>query len=228
MHNLGDKAGRPIYRQMLLDMAAHARGPYNYPWTEDFSAGDSDLLAATLKEYPHPTPYFVAASTIEAMVMAEQGAVMNGTARDLLLYIKLTTMLYTRIGYALQVLPTGLQAAASAYVSELESRIKAGGSLGQYPVNGPVEIPVTSTDQVCALKIAGAEPPSSLSVCNPLAGQGSDDLVLWADCPTFPGTPGAGGFFEGFGQWLLSEWASHGKVVRAEWSKGWAYSEAGP
>lgn len=67
--------------------------PYNYPWTEDFSAGDSDLLAATLKEYPHLTPYFLAASTIEAMVVAEQRAAMNLTARDLLLYIKPTTML---------------------------------------------------------------------------------------------------------------------------------------
>ena len=60
------------------------------------------------------------------------------------------------IGYALKVLPTGLQAAAPAYVNELESRIKAGASLGQYPVNGPVEIRVTSTDQVGARKIAGA------------------------------------------------------------------------
>jgi Cholesterol oxidase, substrate-binding/FAD binding domain len=201
-------------------------GPYNYPWTNNLAQWESDAIAFGLREASLLTPYFLQGGNLAALINAPEGAQLNGTARDLLLYIKPTAARYSMIGYTLQVSLDHLQAASCDFFTKLKGSIEDAAAEWRYPVNGPVEIRVTTTDKVSALGVSGAA-PATLSVCNPV--DESADVVLWVDSLTFPGTAGSGEFYQAFEQWLLTEWG-HGyrKAVRPEWSKGWAYSAAGP
>jgi hypothetical protein len=153
---------------------------------------------------------------------------MSGTARDLLLYVKPTTALYSMIGYALQVPLDRLQGAANAFFRQFEASLHACATEGKYPANGPVEIRVTSVDRVAGLRVAGAAPPA-LGVTNPIGGQSSQDVVLWVDSLSFPGTSSSGEFYETLESWILDDWGPrYGTIVRPEWSKGWAYTASGP
>jgi Cholesterol oxidase, substrate-binding/FAD binding domain len=201
-------------------------GPYNYPWTNNIEKWESDAIAFGLRRAPLLTPYVLQGGNLAAWVNAPEGAQLNGTSRDLLLYVKPTTARYSMIGYTLQVSPDSLQAAAHDFFTRLQGSIEAAGAKWDYPVNGPVEIRVTTTDKVSALGVSGAA-PATLSVCNPV--DQSSDVVIWVDSLTFPGTAGSGEFYQAFEQWMLTEWGkTYRKAVRPEWSKGWAYSAAGP
>ena len=129
-----------------------------------------------------------------AMFNAEKGSRLNGTSRDLLLYIKSTTAWYSMIGYTIQVSPDNLQAAVYEFFTRLHGDIEAAARQARYPVNGPVEMRVTTTDEVSTLGIGRAS-PATLSVCNPV--DKGRDLVLWVDSLTFLGTQGSGEFLPG-------------------------------
>jgi Cholesterol oxidase, substrate-binding len=201
-------------------------GPYNYPWTNNLEQWESDAIAFGLRLAPSMTPYFLQGGNLAALINAPAGAQLNGISRDLLLYIKPTAARYSMIGYTLQVALGDLQAAAHDFFTKLKGDIDDDAAHCRYPVNGPVEIRVTTTDKVSALGVSGAA-PATLSVCNPV--DQSPDVVLWVDSLTFPGTAGSGDFYQAFEQWMLTEWGQgYRKAVRPEWSKGWAYSAAGP
>lgn len=203
-------------------------GPYNYPWAMDISPEMSQLIADGLHLFPHLTPWFAAGELLMAMTHALPGAQLNGTARDLLIYVKPTTARYGMAGYAVQVALEDLQATGNAFYTKFQSLLDEYAQRGQYPTNGGVEIRVTTVDRVGALDIECAQPPS-LSVCFPNGGESSQDVVFWVDSLTFPGTALEGEFYGELEDWLLVEWGPSGRnVLRPEWSKGWAYSPSGP
>jgi hypothetical protein len=203
-------------------------GPYNYPWSDDISELDSTLIAASLHECPALTPYFLQGGCLLAQVMAPPDAVLNGTARDLLLYVRPTTLRYSMIGYALQVPANRLQSAVNEIFTQFESQLLASADHNAYPVNGPVEIRITTVDRTDGLGIDRPQ-RATLSVCAPAAPADEDAVVVWVDSLTFPGTPGSADFYQELETWMRTEWgAGYRYAVRPEWSKGWAYSSAGP
>jgi hypothetical protein len=216
------------WQRMDSEVSPQVPGPYNYPWSCDICPEESRLIADGLHLWPALTPYFLAGDLLIAMIKAPASDQLNGTARDLLLYVKPTTALYSMMGYAVQMPLGQVQGAANAFFTQFESLVEQYASDGRYPANGPVEIRFTSVDRVAALGVSDALPPA-LSVTNPICGQGSDDVVFWVDSLTFPGTSAVGEFYETLEGWLRNDWGPQfGTVVRPEWSKGWAYSASGP
>ena len=203
-------------------------GPYNYPWSDNISDLESRLIAASLHESPALTPYFLQGGCLLSQVMAPRDAVLNGTARDLLLYVKPTTLRYSMMGYALQVPGNRLQSAVNEFFTQFQAQLLACADHDRYPVNGPVEIRVTTVDRTDGLGIDRPQ-QATLSVCAPARPADEDAVVLWVDSLTFPGTAGSGDFYQALETWMLTEWAADYRyAVRPEWSKGWAYTSAGP
>lgn len=216
------------WQRVDTEISPQVAGPYNYPWAMDIPPEVSRLIADGLRLAPHLTPWFAAGELVMVMTHALPGGQLNGTARDLLLYVKPTTALMGMAGYAIQVPLSDLQATANAFYTKFQSLLETYAADGKYPTNGGVEMRVTTVDHVEALGVDGAQPPA-LSVCFPNDGQSSADVVFWVDSLTFPGTEDAGAFYQDLEQWFLSTWGpAQGNTLRPEWSKGWAYSDAGP
>jgi hypothetical protein len=103
----------------------------------------------------------------------------------------------------------------------------------KYPVNGAVEIRVTSLDDPTQVAIGSgikAESPviSALSD-DGLAKQNGWDVALWVDVLTIPGTHYSNAFYKDLEAWLLDRFSGNVARTLPEWSKGWAYTaEQGP
>lgn len=201
-------------------------GPYDYPWADWvppwLSAGFGDLC----RTWPSATPHLVSLCAESARFFTHEEPELSGTARDLLLYVTPSTLRYGMLGYALHVDVDQLQAAASAWVTELDRRIRAEAAQGRYPVNGPSEIRVTTCDDPAPLGVPGACPPL-LSATTPTRTATAGTVVLWVDVLTYPGTPGSDAFLADFEAWMRTTWVGHGvdeQALRPEWSKGWGYT----
>ena len=53
------------------------------------------------------------------------------------------------------------------------------------------------------------------------------DTAVWVDVMTVPGTPHADDFYRDLERWMFRHFTGS-TMVRTEWSKGWAYTGAGP
>lgn len=199
------------------------RGPYNYPWMNIIPRWLSDAVKRTYQDLPASVPDGLATELRIARSFVE-GRVLNGTARDLQLYLTSNTLRMGAFGYVAQLLRGKVQAAVSAFFGRVQQLLARYGD--RYPVNGAVEIRCTTVDDPSGLGIPGARPPA-LSAAH--AVHPDVDTVLWVDVLTFPGTPGSNELLCELEQWVLHEWLGDGSpLVRPEWSKGWAYTPEGP
>lgn len=203
-------------------------GPYNYPWANSISLLESSILCTGLRIYPPGAKLFGLFGLSEAQGHAPHDDVMNGTARDLLLYVNDTTLRYGACGYAVQIRRADVQRVANAFYTQFNAMVAAYEQKGLYPVNGPVEIRYTTVDRTNALNIAGALPPA-LAASSPVdPADAGLDTVFWVDILTVPDTPASGQFFVEFEQWLGTTFgAGNVATQRPEWSKGWAYTAGG-
>lgn len=204
-------------------------GPYDYPWSDCIPESLSNGFADLCRTFPELTPELASACAKATRFFAPDGLELSGTARDLLLYVKPSTLRYGMLGYALHVDVARLQPALSAWVTELRTRILAAASSGVYPVNGPSEIRVTTCDDPGPLGVPGATAPM-LAATSPTGASSAGTVVLWVDVLTCPGTPGSDAFLADFEQWMRTTWAGFGvdrQALRPEWSKGWGYTPEG-
>jgi FAD/FMN-containing dehydrogenase len=203
-------------------------GPYNYGWMNWITRTESDLLRAWFAENPGDVPDFMAAEAGDAL-WNMSGKVLNGTARDLEIYLTDSTLRMTAYGYVLQLPRSQVQAAANAFYVQLQSLFASYQSKGQYPINGAVEIRCTTIDRQADLHVAGARPPALAATHSVDANDPTLDTVLWVDVLTFPEAPGSAQFFTDLEKWMIKTWgAGNPGRLRPEWSKGWAYTAAGP
>jgi Cholesterol oxidase, substrate-binding len=107
------------------------------------------------------------------------------------------------------------------------SRLSYYQGLGQYPMNGPVEIRVTGLDHPADALMPGAQSPI-LSSVRPRPDQAGWDVAVWLDMGTLPVTPGFSGFYADMEAWIWSHYTGSYATVRPEWSKAWACTQAAP
>lgn len=219
-----------VWRKTATPIQPQVAGPYNYGWANDIPKLASDGLRDVCCADPSKGWWL----DLMGPAVAEYettGVTLNGTARNLLLYVQPDTFRYTMLGYALHVHQDRVQDAISAWITELRQRLTSAESKGQYPINGPIEIRITSTDNAEPLGVPGARPPL-LAPSSPTQSAWSEDVVvLWVDLLTFPGTPGSAEFLTDFEDWMRTHWASFGSgpnALRPEWSKAWGYTAQGP
>jgi FAD/FMN-containing dehydrogenase len=202
--------------------------PYNYPFSDNIPVE----VAATADEIVTGRPDL--APTFGRMMLAvtRAGTATSsdiwGPSKNVLLYIKPSTLRVHEQGYAVLTRRSDVQRTVAAVASTYASLMQAYEAQGRYPINMPLEIRASGVDRSTDVRMLGARSPT-LSAATPLRAHPEWDAVVWVSLLTFPGTPDANRFFARFESWLRSTYdGRRGGLARPEWSKGWGYGPAGP
>ncbi|MEE1751427.1 cholesterol oxidase substrate-binding domain-containing protein [Streptomyces sp. SP18CS02] len=147
-----------------------------------------------------------------------------GPSRDLLLYIRPTTLRETANGYALLTRREDVQWVVHQVTGHYSGLLEEYAARGLYPVNGQVEIRVTGTDDPAVSMVPGAQPPL-LSAVRARADRPDFDTAVWFDVLSDPATPGLHSFCRDMERFLFDTLDGDRATVRVEWSKGWAYTD---
>jgi hypothetical protein len=203
-------------------------GPYNYPWANSIDPFANGTLHWLLRGNPALAPSFGELQLGIAKHFSPEGSTMNGTARDLLLFVKASTMRVTAFAYAIQMRRRDVQSAVNIWYELYRDLVERYRSNGKYPWNSAVELRFTTTDMNSDLAVHRASAPA-LSACrsvNPF--DPTLDTVMWISVLTVVGTPDSNQFFAELEERMAAVWARPGiNVMRPEWAKGWAYTADG-
>ncbi|WP_435880645.1 cholesterol oxidase substrate-binding domain-containing protein [Streptomyces flaveolus] len=146
-----------------------------------------------------------------------------GASRNLLEYVRPTTLRETANGYAVLTRRADLQWVVSQFADFYRTLLAQYAARGEYPVNGQVEIRVTGLEDPSVCGVAGARPPL-LSALRPRPDRPDVDTAVWIDILSLPTTPALHRFYRDIEQFLLTMDGDRA-TVRVEWSKGWAYTD---
>jgi FAD/FMN-containing dehydrogenase len=199
--------------------------PFNYSFSDSVSSQESQYIADIVSGNVSVTPTF---ENLEMSIVGS-GLIATGTwdiwgwAKNLQLYVRPTTLQVTANGYAILCRRADIQRVVSEFYAFLDGRLNAYKAAGQYPMNGPWEVRVTGLDHAADCGVPGAVEPL-LSALRPRPDQPQWDTAVWMDLLTIPGTAQSQQFYRETEQWVLSNYTGGYAAVRAEWSKGWAYS----
>jgi FAD/FMN-containing dehydrogenase len=200
--------------------------PYNYVFADVIPQTLSGIIKEILEGDVSVTPAFGQAelAIVAAGLVGTLTADIWGWAKDLLLYVKPTTLRVTANGYAVLTNRASIQQVIYDFITFYESQVVAYQAQGRYPMNGPVEIRVTGLDAPGDVDIESALSPQ-LSALRPRPDQPDWNVAVWFDILTMPGTPYSDQFYRDTEQWMFGHYIGSYATVRPEWSKGWAYTE---
>jgi FAD/FMN-containing dehydrogenase len=195
--------------------------PYNYVFSDNVPQPVSDLAERLLNGEWALTPAFGQAQYAAAAtgLTATAATDLWGPSKNLLLYVKPTTLRETANGYAVHTSRGSIQSVVNEFATFFESRLAAYQARGEFPVTGQVEIRVAGVDNAADAGVPGAQPPA-LSAARPRADHPEWDVVVWFDVLTFPTAPSLHAFYREMEAFFFGNYAG----TRAEWSKGWAYT----
>jgi len=204
-------------------------GPYNYPFSDNISEEASDLIEQIVNGASGLTPLFgqVMYTTTVLGLLFNGSYDLWGPSKNLLHYIRPTTLRVTANGYAIVTRRDNIQSVVHRFVERYEGQIEAYAAQGLYPINGPSEIRVTGLDHGEEVDSPGAQDPA-LSALVPREDHPEWDVAVWLDLLTIPGTPSSAEFYTELEEWLFEEFDDDDATIRVEWSKGWGYSDSGP
>lgn len=148
-----------------------------------------------------------------------------GWSKNLLSYVTANTLPVTPNSYAVLTSRANIQQVVHEFTTHYQARIAAYQAQGRYPVNGPLEIRVSGLDTPADVALSGAVSPQ-LSPARPRPDHPEWDVAIWIDIVTIPGTPYAAQFFREMEQWMYGHYSGSYAMVRAEWCKGWAFTDS--
>jgi len=202
-------------------------GPYNYAFSDNISLESSNATARMVLDNPGITPSFgniQLQATIGGLQSGEATDIW-GKSKDLLLYVKPTTLRATANGYAVHCRRRDVQRVISEFTSYHQQHMEEYRSRNSFPSNMPVEIRVTGLDHPGDVGVKGAR-PVSLSAIRPRSDHPEFTVAVWFDILTLPGTLDAARFYRETERWMYRNYRSYA-LVRPEWSKGWGYGSSG-
>lgn len=201
--------------------------PYNYPFSDSLSGAESDLVSQIISGNPSLAPTFgnTQISVVGAGLITTLSYDLWGWSKNLLLYVKPTTLKVTANGYAVVTSRVNIQRVVNEFANTFQTKLLAYQTAGKFPINGPVEIRVTGLDKNSEVDVTNAGPPL-LSAVRPRPDQSTWDVAVWFDVLTIPGTPYAEAFLRELEQWIFSNYSGTYATARVEWSKGWGYSSS--
>lgn len=199
--------------------------PYNYPFSDNVPEAVSDLAERIMNGEWELTPTFgqLQYTTASTGLTATAATDLWGRSKNLLLYVKPTTLRETANGYAVHTSRASLQRVVSEFATFFETQLAAYQARGAYPVTGQVEIRVAGLDKPADAGVPGAQPPA-LSAARPRTDHPEWDVVVWFDVLTFPSAPQAHAFYREMEQFFFGNYTGSYAGTRAEWSKGWGYT----
>ncbi|MFI2205720.1 cholesterol oxidase substrate-binding domain-containing protein [Streptomyces sp. NPDC020192] len=207
--------------------ARHVTSPYNYPFSDSVPTPVADLvgrLVAGAGWYLAPEVGTAQLTVARLGLAATDSADLWGPSKNTLLYLRPTTLRVTANGYAVLTSRAGVQRVVHEFTGRYRELLAAYAARGRFPVNGSVEIRVTSLDDPADAGVPGARTPL-LSAVRPRAERPEWDTAVWLDVLTLPGTPHAEAFLRELERFLFGTYDGRYALARAEWSKGWAYTD---
>jgi FAD/FMN-containing dehydrogenase len=199
--------------------------PYNYPFSDNLPETASDLIARIVNGDGAVTPIFGATelSVTATGLLATASADIWGWSKNLLLYIRPSTLRATANGYAIMTSRASIQRVVSELAAFYQSRLLAYQARSEYPVNTAMEIRATGLDLQSEVDAPSPRSPQ-LSALRPRPDHPEWDVIVWFDILTIPGTPSSERFYRDIELFLFTNYTGSYAAVRPEWSKGWGYS----
>ncbi|MCK0092999.1 FAD-binding protein [Rhodococcus sp. F64268] len=199
-------------------------GPYNYPFSDNVPEPITDLLGQLTGGNPQIAPLF--GQTYYGVTVAGLAATASsdiwGWSKDLQFYIKATTLRLTEGGGAVLTNRANIATVIHDFTQWFNERIEHYRGLGQYPLNGPVEIRCCGLDQSSDVRVPSAGPPT-IAATRPRPDKPEWDTAIWLNVLGVPGTPGMFAFYREMEQWMRQRYNGGDSTFRPEWSKGWAF-----
>jgi FAD/FMN-containing dehydrogenase len=206
--------------------AREVTSPYNYTFSDSSPQEIVDLVAQILGGNPSAVTQLgpLQFNVVAAGLVLTFSYDLWGWSKNLLLYIRPTTLRVTANGYAVLMNRSNVQRALNEFTTFYQNRIAAYQANGLYPMNGPVEIRVTGLDNAADIGRSGAG-AGQLSALRPRPDHSNWNVAVWFDILTVPGTPAANQFYREIEQWMFTNFSGSYAAVRPEWSKGWGYTD---
>lgn len=199
-------------------------GPYNYPFSDNVPEPITDLLGQLTAGNTSIAPAF--GQTYYGVTVAGLAATASsdiwGWSKDLQFYIKATTLRLTEGGGAVLTNRANIPNVIHDFTHWFQERIEHYRALGQYPLNGPVEIRCCGLDRPEDVLVPSAGPPT-LASTRPRPDHPEWDTAIWLNVLGVPGTPGMFAFYREMEQWMRQRYNGEDSTFRPEWSKGWAF-----
>ena len=173
-------------------LSVQVTSPYNYSFTNSVTTAENTFFDEVAAGDVSGTPAFEGT----AMALVDTGLVFTGTWdiwgqwQNVLLYVKPTTVRIVEAGFAIITSRASIQQVVSDFYTQYTSRLSYYAGLGEYPMNGPVEIRVTGLDQHLG------RPGQRRAVADPVLGTAAArttpgwDTAVWLDMGTLPVTAG--------------------------------------
>jgi FAD/FMN-containing dehydrogenase len=201
--------------------------PYNYVFSDTLPEQASKLISEIVAGDGSVTPAFGQAqlSAVRAGLASTATLDIWGWSKNLLLYIRPTTLRVTANGYAVLTTRANVQRVVSEFTAFYQARLLAYQAQGLYPVNGSAEIRVTGLDDPADVSVASAGTPQ-LSAARPRPDHPEWDVAVWLDILTIPGTASSDRFYRDVETWIFANYSGTYAAARVEWSKGWAYTDS--
>ncbi|MEE6307694.1 cholesterol oxidase substrate-binding domain-containing protein [Plantactinospora veratri] len=201
--------------------------PYNYVFSDNVPEPVSELAEQLLNGAWALTPTFgqVQYTTAAAGLTGTLATDLWGPSKNLLLYVKPTTLRETANGYAVHTARGAIQRVVHEFARFYQRQLAAYQARGEFPVTGQVEIRVAGVDRAADVGVPGAEPPA-LSAARPRADHPEWDTVVWFDVLTFPTAPRAHAFYREMETFFFTNYTGSYAGCRVEWSKGWGYTDS--
>lgn len=211
------KPNRPFLSRMVTK-------PFNYVFSDRIPETLTDVIGDITKGATVLTPTFGVAqlTVIDVGLTATLTRNIWGWSKNLLLYVKPTTLRVTANGYAVITKRSNVQKVFSTFNVYYDSLVEHYRIQQKYPFNGPLEIRATSIDRPGI--VTNGEPPS-LSPILPVNDHTEYDTVIWLDVLSIPGTPDLNEAMHKLEIFVLNEYNGTYATVRPEWSKGWGYTD---
>lgn len=208
-------------------LSRQVSSPYNYSFSDSISPQFSDFLGQLAVGSTSGTPAFGGLQ----LTIVQTGIVFTGTwdiwgwSKDVLLYIRPTTLRMSEGGGAVITSRSNIQRVVNEFSNWYKARLDYYRSQGKYPINGPVEIRCSGLDQAADVKVPSAGSPQ-LSATRPRPDHPEWDTAVWLNVLTVPGTPDMHAFYRDLEQFMLTNYTGYA-TFRPEWSKGWAFTTSG-
>lgn len=216
------------------------REPFNYKFAENLPKQMLDMIKKIATGSVYITPAFgmmqfsismlglngSPISPLTTLVTAGNVSLQSydlwGASKNLMLYVKPSTLRVTANGYAILTSRDNVQKVIADFCETYLKFVDQYEALGRYPMNGPVEIRVTGLDDPKDSIVKDAQTPA-LSAIKPCPDHPEWDCAVWLDILTLPGTAYSTEFYNEMEAWICNRYQGD-SLVRPEWSKGWGYS----
>lgn len=164
--------------------------PFNYPFCDKIPSQVSDFVKSIFSNHQEVTPALC--QKLNEIVQVGLGASISGDlwgwSKDLLLYVKPSTLRITANGYAIVTKRENIQKVLNEFYSKYKEMLTSYQNANSFPINCPIEIRVTGLDNAEETGIANAA-TASLSANRPDSLHPEWDVAIWLDVLTMPGTP---------------------------------------